>query len=72
VRTSREEKKDEREGWREDIAPTFLPKEELPVEVRKLDGIQIDDVDLLHTRQGQVLQDLAAQPPSTHHQHTRL
>lgn len=46
-----------------------VPKEELPIEVGNLDGVHVDDIDVLEARQSQVLEQFAAQPTSPHHQH---
>lgn len=43
-------------------APHVLhPEQELPVQVRDVDGVKVDDVDVLHAGHGQVLEDLAAE-----------
>lgn len=47
-------------------AHVLLPKEELPVEVCHVDGVQIDHVDVRNPRHGKVLQYLAPQPPGPH------
>ena len=36
-----------------------LPEEELPVEVRDVDGVEVDDLDVLETGEGEVLEKLA-------------
>ncbi len=49
-----------------------MSEEELPVEVAKIDGIEIDDVDLTEACKDEVLEKLASDPTSAHHQHAGL
>lgn len=44
------------------------PEEELSVEIGDLDGVHVYDVNILEPRQGEVLEQFAAQTTGTNHQ----
>ena len=46
----------------------YGPEEELAIEVGYVDGVHIDDVQLLEAGEGQVLEELAAEPTCAHNQ----
>lgn len=46
----------------------FVPEEELPVQVREIDGVEVNDVDVEEAAKDEVLQELAANAPSSNHQ----
>jgi len=51
---------------------TFFPEKKLPVQIGELDRVQVDEVYILHSGQGQILQYLTPQPSSPHDKHARL
>ena len=50
----------------------FVTKEELTIEVAKVDGVQIDNVDLAEAGENKVLQELATNSSGTDHQNAGL
>ena len=50
----------------------FLPEEELPVQIANVDGVHVDDMDVLEPGQGKVREDLATQSTSTNHKNLAL
>ena len=54
-----------RNGWGRRL---YVPEEELSIEVGYVDGVHIDDVQLLEAGEGQVLEELAAEPARAHNQ----
>lgn len=50
-------------------ADVLVPEEELAVEVGEVDGVEVDYVDLGEAREGEVLDDLAAQAAGADDQH---
>ena len=48
----------------------MAPKEELSIEVGQVDGVHVDDVEVGEAGEGQVLEQLAAQAPRAHDQHS--
>ncbi len=50
----------------------LLTKEELTVEIAKVDGVQINDVDLAEASEDKIFQKLATNSSSAHHQNSRL
>lgn len=50
----------------------LVAEQELAVEVAEVDGVEVDDVDLAKAGEDQVLEELAADAPSSDHQDARL
>lgn len=50
----------------------LITKEELPVEVAEINGVQVDNVDFAEANKDEVLQELTANSSSTDHQNARL
>lgn len=50
----------------------FVSEEELSVQVGKIDGIEIDDVDFAITSENKVLEQLATNSAGTNHEHASL
>lgn len=50
----------------------FVPEEELPVEVAKIDGVKIYNMDLTEASEDEVLEEFTADASSTDHQYARL
>ena len=50
----------------------FLTEKELPIEVAKIDGIQVNNVNLAKAGEHEVFEKLATNSSSSDHQHTRL
>lgn len=49
-----------------------MPEEELSIEVRKIYGVQVHDVNLAESSEGEVLEQLTSDTTGTDHQDTRL
>ena len=47
----------------------YGPEEELAVEVGDVDGVHVNDAQLLEAGEGEILEELAAEPAGAHHQH---
>lgn len=50
----------------------LVAKQELAIEVAKVDGIEVDNVNLAKAGKDQVLEQLAANAASSYHENTRL
>lgn len=55
-----------------ELADIVLAEEELAVEVGEIDFVQVDHVNVLDARHGEILQDLAAKTSSADHKNARL
>jgi hypothetical protein len=53
------------------LANIFGAEQELAVEVRYVNGVHVDNVDVAEARQSQVLEDLASKTTSTNDQESR-
>jgi hypothetical protein len=49
-----------------------MAKQELPVEIREIDRVEVDNVDFPEAVQDQVLEQFAADASSSNHEQTRL
>ena len=50
----------------------LVSEEELAVEVAKVDGVQVDDLDLAKASENKILQKLASNAASTDHEYAGL
>lgn len=50
----------------------LVAEQELAVEVAKIDGVEIDNVDFTEAGENEVLEQLAANAASSYHEHARL
>lgn len=50
----------------------FVPEEELSVQIREVDRVEVNDVDVEEAAEDKVLEELAANAPSANHQDARL
>jgi hypothetical protein len=50
----------------------LVAEQELAIEVAQVDGVEVDDVDLAKAGEDKVLEELAADATSSHHQDARL
>jgi len=53
------------------LSNIFCAEQELAVEVRYVNGVHVDNVDVAEARQSQVLEDLASETASTNHKEPR-
>jgi hypothetical protein len=54
------------------LLDVLVAKQELPIEVAQINGVQIDNMDLAKAREHKILQQFASDTASAHHQHARL
>lgn len=50
----------------------FVSEEKLPIEVAKIDCIEVNDMDLAETCEHEVLEQFASNPPGANHQDSSL
>lgn len=49
-----------------------MPEEELSVEIREVDRVEVDDVDFAKAGEGEVLEEFASDATSSNHEHAGL
>jgi hypothetical protein len=54
------------------LLDVLIAEQKLPVEIAEIDGVQVDDVDLAKACEDEILEQLAADAASSHHQNARL
>lgn len=54
------------------LLDVLVAEEELPVQVGEVDGVEVNDVDFAEAGKHKVLEQLAADATSSHHEHASL